>query len=172
MEAKTKKILFVTCGTLLVLAVVSCVGITVFFMIYGEKLVEGGLNLLAGTLEEAIVSDLPEGVDEEQVRQLFRTAWGDVISGLMDQKIDQRQFETMMKQDFEKAMADEKISPDEFDRLVSEVNRVVYGSSKDPEQLEQLKQFYRQAKEDEQLEADEVNELISRINAILIAPQR
>ncbi|HEQ60712.1 MAG TPA: hypothetical protein ENN74_03785, partial [Firmicutes bacterium] len=61
MEAKTKKLLFITCGTLLVLAVVSCVGITVFFMVYGKQLVEGGLNLLAGTLEEAIVSDLPEG---------------------------------------------------------------------------------------------------------------
>lgn len=171
MEAKTKKILFITCGTLAGLAVLSCIGITVFFMVYGERMVEGGLNLLAGTLEEAIVTDLPEGVDEEQVRQLFRAAWGDVISRLMDQDINQRQFDQLMNQDFQKAMADEKINPDEFDYLVDRVNTVVYGSSKDPEKLEQLKRFYRQAKEDDQLNADEVNGLVGRINEVLTSPE-
>ena len=168
MEPKTKKILFITCGTLVGLAVLSCIGITVFFMVYGEKLVEGGLNLLAGTLEEAIVSDLPEGVDEEEVRQLFRTAWGDVISRLMEQDINQKQFDQLMNQDFQNAMADEKVSPDEFDFLVDRVNAVIYSSSKDPDQLDQLKAFYRQAKEDDELDVDEVNELVGRINEVLV----
>jgi len=167
MEPKTKKVLFIACGTLVALAILSCVGITVFFAVYGEKIVEGGLNLLAGTIEKAIVSDLPEGVDEEEVRQLFRAAWGDVVSGLMNQEIDQGQFDELMNQDFQDAMEDEEVTPDEFDYLVDRFNKVIYKSLKDPEKIEQLKQVYRKAKDDAEFDQDEVNELLRVMNDVL-----
>ncbi len=171
MEPKTKKILLITCGTLTVLVILSCIGITVFLTVYGEKVLEGGLNLLAGTLEEAIVADLPEGVDEQEARRLFRRVWDDVISRLMNQEINQRKFDKLMNQDFQNAIADEQVTPDEFDYLVDQCNEVIYDSLKDPGKLERLKQVYRQAKDDDEFSEDEVNELIRLMNDILASPE-
>ena len=164
MEPKTKKGLMIGCGIGSVLVLLCCVLSIVLPAMFGEKLVKEGVPWM---VKQAVLPDLPEGVDKERVSRLIDTTWEQVFPRFANNEINQREFEDFMNRDFTAAMQDEEVTPDEFDDLVDRFNEVVFLSEKDPARLKKLKDFYRAAKKDDVFSKEEINELLGLLENAL-----
>lgn len=167
MESNKRKWIFIGCGAVGVLFLLCCILMIVFFTVYSERITEKILDLTGNWAEEALLENLPEGVNEKEARNLVRTIWDDMMNKMITEKVSPNEASQFINNDLRQALADKNITPDEFDLLVDRFHEVFYDSAKDEDQLDELKQHYRQSKQNGQMSAEEINEMMFRINEIL-----
>jgi hypothetical protein len=157
MEPKTKKGLLIGCGIAAVLLLCCCILSIVLGKMYGGK---GIRKMVSYSMSQA----LPQGTDQQKIDRLVELIWDDITS-------QHTPADEAAVQDFQNnlnaAMADQELSPEEFDQLLDDLNSMIYDSNLDSQQMEQIKASYQSALEDEEFSGGEANQVLSELIQLL-----